>query len=351
MAGRWAEGFESHRVTTQWDRKYATRSGSFTPVAGRTFGFAGGVQSAQFVTPSLGNDDTWTIGFGVQVVTHSAQLDTDNNGLYFEDGADEQFHIAFFSTNGVGWRIRLYRGTTLIDETGDFDFGVWHYIEVQVGINTTTGTYEVRRNGVQEISGTGANTAANGNTGADVFAFRFVDNLSSVLYLDDMYVVDSTGTKNNDFLGPRIVEAVEVSGNGAQNDWNNTNTGTPDANNYQQVDDVGSSSPDDTGPGGTIDSDTNTDIDLYAMTDLQEITGNIDFVFLGVQAAMSAAGSRTLRFKFRDPDTTVANGDSFVVDSTVFDEFIQVWDDNPASAAAWDVADIDGGQFGVEVVS
>jgi hypothetical protein len=47
----------------------------------------------------------------------------------------------------------------------------------------------------------------------------------------------------------------------------------------------------------------------------------------------------------------VANGDSHVVDSTVFDEFTQVFDDNPASAAAWDVADIDDGQFGIEVVS
>ena len=40
-----------------------------------------------------------------------------------------------------------------------------------------------------------------------------------------------------------------------------------------------------------------------------------------------------------------------MVDSQVHDEFHQVFDQNPNSAAAWDVADIDGGQYGVEVVS
>jgi len=66
---------------------------------------------------------------------------------------------------------------------------------------------------------------------------------------------------------------------------------------------------------------------------------------------MAATGTRTVRTKYRDPDTTVVNGSSHVVDSTVFDEFTEVFDDNPNSAAAWDVSDIDDGQFGVEVVS
>jgi hypothetical protein len=66
---------------------------------------------------------------------------------------------------------------------------------------------------------------------------------------------------------------------------------------------------------------------------------------------MAAAGTRTVKTTYRDPDTTEADGDSHVVDSTTFDEFTEVFDDNPASAAAWDVADIDGGQFGIEVVS
>lgn len=353
MAGRWAEGFESHTVNTQQGRKYAIQTGGMSQAAGRTFGNAGapGTGGAILVTPSMGSNNTWIIGFGCFVNTHNTGLNSSAQGMYFESGVNEQFHIEIISTNGVGYRIALYRGATLLAETGNFPFAVWQYFELKVLINTTTGTYELRRNGVVEFSGTGANTALNGNTGADVFAFRWTSNLSPVLRLDDIYICDGSGSKNNDFLGPRIVEAVTVTANGATNQWTNDATGVPDANNFDQMNDSGGSATDETGAGGTISSDTNGHLDLYTMSDLQQITGNIDFVFLGVQAAMAAAGSRTLKFKFRHNGTTNADGNSFVVNSTVYDEFIQVWDDNPVTAVAWDVADIDAAQFGIEVVS
>jgi hypothetical protein len=92
-------------------------------------------------------------------------------------------------------------------------------------------------------------------------------------------------------------------------------------------------------------------LDLYDMEDLVQITGTIHAVQLGVQLGMAAAGTRTVKTKYRDPDTTVVDGASHVVDSTTYDEFTEVFDDNPNSAVAWDVADIDDGQFGIEVVS
>lgn len=353
MAGRWAEGFESHKVSTQQARKYATLTGSMSQVAGRTFGNAGAPSSsgAIMVTPSMGSNDTWIIGFGCFVASHSTTLNSSAQGMYFESGVNEQFHIELITTNGVGFRVALYRGATLLDETGDFPFSVWQYFELKVFINTATGTFELRRNGVLEFSGTGANTALNGNTGADIFAFRWTTDQSTRLRLDDIYINDGSGAKNNDFLGPRIVEMVEVTANGDTNQWDNDNTGVPDANNFDQVNDLGTAAPDETGAGGTISSDTNAEVNLFVMSDLQQITGNIDFVFLGIQCAMAAAGSRTLKFKFRHNSTTNADGASFVVNSTVYDEFIQVWDDNPVTAVAWDVTDIDAAQFGLEVVS
>lgn len=353
MAGRWAEGFESHRISSQQGRKYATQVGGMSQVAGRTFGNAGapGVSGAILVTPSMGNNNTWIVGFGCFVASHNTNLNSSAQGMYFESGVNEQFHIELITTNGVGFRVALYRGATLINETGNFPFSVWQYFELKVFINTTTGTYELRRNGVVEISGSGVNTALAGNVGADIFAFRWTTDQSSRLRLDDMYICDGSGSKNNDFLGPRIVEMVEVTANGDTNQWDNDNTGVPDANNFDQVNDSGGSAPDESGAGGTISSDTNGEVNLFTMSDLQQITGNIDFVFLGIQAAMAAAGSRTLRFKFRHNSTTTVNGDSFVVNSTVYDEFIQVWDDNPVTAVAWDVTDIDAAQFGLEVVS
>lgn len=349
MAGKWAEGFESHRQLNQAARKYATTSGNMSIQAGRVFGFSGAPQSNVWVTPSLGNADTWIIGFGFRLASHNTNIDNSGNGLYFEDGASEQFHIGFLSTSGSGVRVQLFRGATLIGETADFDFGVWHYFEVKVTINDTTGAYEIRRNGVQVLTGNG-NTALNGNGGADVFAWRFSNNLSSAVRFDDVYVCDDSGASNNDFLGPRIIEAIEVTANGDTNQWVNDNTSVVGVNNFQQVDDAATSTPDENGSGGTISSDTNGDLDLFTMSDLQQITGTVSFVHIGVQAAMAAAGLRTLRFKYSD-GATVADGPSFVVNAVSYDEFTAILDTNPVTSAAWDVSGIDGGQFGVEVVS
>lgn len=348
MACVWIEGMESHKLGTQFARKYASQSGNFAQKSGRVFGNAGGTQSTVLVTPPIGSGNTIVIGYGFKYVSHLTSPNTGNQGVYCETGADEQFHIETESTSGTGFRFHLKRGATIVATSSYFDFGVWHYFEWKVTVRTgVNGAYELRHNGVADISGSGVDLADDGTDGWDTFAWRYTSNASNTIHYDDCYVCDGTGAKNNDFLGPSIVEVAEVNADGTTNNWTNNGTGA----NYTSVDDVGSSNPDDVGAGGTNGSDTNAQQDLYNLTDLTQITGTIHAVQLGVQLGMAAAGTRTVKTKYRDPDTTVVDGDSHVVDSTVFDEFTQVFDNNPNTAAAWDVTDIDDGQFGVEVVS
>ena len=168
---------------------------------------------------------------------------------------------------------------------------------------------------------------------------------------DDLYLCDSSGSKNNDFLGPVIVRELEVAANGDDNDWINDDSGVSDANNFDQVNDSGASAPDDTGAGGTVSSDTVGEKELYDMTNLSGVTGNVHFVQLGIQAALDSAGSRELKFKFKDSVSGEADGDTFTVDMASMDEFHDVFDDNPATAATWTVTEINNGQIGMEVVS
>lgn len=348
MACVWIEGFETHLNSSQMARKYATISGTIGSAAGRVFGTAGAPSSWVAVTPSFGSDNTMILGFGFRFESHTVILNSGNQGFYFESGSNEQAHLEFESTSGQGVRFNLKRGSTTVATSSYFDFGVWHYIEIELVLRTgTDGAYELRHNGVTDIMASSVNLADSGSDGGDVFAFRFSVNASSTLRMDDMYVCNGTGSKNNTFLGPSIVEGLLPSADGATSQWTQNGSGA----HYTSVDDDGTAAPDEAGAGGTIGSDTNGQVDLFEFADLQQITGTIHAVQLGVQMGMAAAGTRTVRSKYRDPDTTLANGDSHVVDSTAFDEFTQVFDDNPASAAAWDVADIDDGQFGVEVVS
>ena len=348
MTTVWIEGFESHLVAQQMARKYATFSGSWSSQAGRVFGTAGGPISTVAVTPSFGTDNSITMGFGLRFNAHSTLVNSDAQGLYVELGMDEQCHVELESDVSLGFRFGIYRGSTLIVNSSFFDFGVWHYFEIELTVRTgTNGSYEIRHNGVLDVSAGSVDLADTGGDGWDVFAWRYSSNLGTILRYDDCYVNNGAGSTNTSFLGPSVVEGLLPNANGATIQWTNNGTG----DNFTSVDDLGTSNPDDTGAGGTNGSDTNAQIDLYAMEDLQQITGTVHAVQVGIQLGMAAAGTRTVRGKYRDPDTTVVNLDSHVVDNPTFDEFTQVLDQNPNSAAAWDIADIDDGQFGVEVVS
>ena len=348
MACVWIEGFESHIQQSQMSRKYGSFSGSWTPKSGRVFGAAGGAASVVAVTPPVGSGNTCVVGYGFTYPSHLSNPNLNTTGWYVESGPNEQVHVEHESTLGLGFRWSLQVGTTTIYTSPYYDFGVWHYFEWKFTVRTgTNGAWEFRHNGVAVNSGTSLDLANTGVDGWDTFAWRTVSNYSNSLIYDDFYLCDGTGSKNNDFLGPSVVEKVEVDTEGTTIEWTPDN-GTDNSNN---VDDVGTSAPDDSGAGGFNYSDTNTNKDTFVMTDLTQITGTIHAVQLGVQLAMGAAGTRTVKTVYRDPDTTEADGDSHVVDSTTYDEFTQVFDDNPASAAAWDVTDIDGGEFGVEVVS
>lgn len=347
MACKWIEGFETHSSSDQLQRKYASSSGTFSFTSGRVFGTAATASTSPvFVTPSLGLENTWVLGFGVRVTNNSFSAGTPQ-GLYLEKGTEEQFHVEPFTTSS-GFQLKLMRGATQVAISSLYPFNAWQYIELKVTARTgANGAYEMRVNGVIDVSGTGVNLANEGTDGADILALRFAVSAGS-FHMDDMYLLDDTGSVNNDFLSPTIVEAVTMTGTGSSNDFAN-DSGGASSDNYMQVDD--GNTPTDSGAGGTVSSDSNGDKDLYAGSDLTQITGNVHAVMIHAQAAMAAAGSRTAKFKYRDPDTTEADGDSFVVDATAFDEFSDVLDLNPASGLAWDVSDIDDGQYGIEVVS
>lgn len=346
MAVRWIEGFETYQTATQWDRRYAMRTGSFVIQAGRVFGSSGSLSAPVFVAPSFGLADTWGVAFGLQFVAQAGALSA-GDGLYFEKGTTEQVHLEFVKNAG-SFEVKLMRGATQLAITSAaYSYGTWHHFELKVTVHPSTGAYELRHNEVAAFSASGVNTANEGTAQADVFAIRF-SGTSTNNRFDDIAVWDGTGSSNNNFIGDSVVEGIEVNANGATIQWtNDAGTGL----NFNNVDDPGASTPDDTGAGGTNSSDTVGQKDLYAYTDLVQIQGNILAVQVDTQMAMASAGSRTVKLRFRDDGGTEADGDTFAVASTVFDGFSDVMDVNPQSLAAWDVADINGGQFGVEVVS
>lgn len=329
------EGGESHTTGADFNRLY--QSGGSGAGAGGSPRVPPGVSSftiavgIPLVTPSLGVENTWVVGFGIKGSAATETLWT------FKLGASEQCHLQRIFDTGDLFRIGLYRGGTIIaSSTESFDSNLWNYFEFKVVVRTgVNGSYELRHNEVNiaSLTDTGVNLADTGGDGCDVHSF------GSAGLTDDVYILDSTGTNNTDFLGDSAVYQVLPDGDGAAIDW----TPSSGVTHFDLVDAV---------DANNVQSDTNTEKDLYEFAALPTTgLGAIFAVAVLTTANMNAVGSRTLKPVFRDVGTSEGNGANFAVISTVLADFPIIIEDNPVSSLAWTKADIDDGQFGVEVVS
>ena len=81
--------------------------------------------------------------------------------------------------------------------------------------------------------------------------------------------------------------------------------------------------------------------------------GTIYGVQVTTTARMDSSGSRTVQPRFREKDGTPgeANGTAFTVDSTDWDLFTEVFEDNPVVTGAWTLAQLNAGQWGVRLNS
>lgn len=86
----------------------------------------------------------------------------------------------------------------------------WQYVEMKVYHHATNGTIEVRVNGCPVINVTSVNTTANTSKASTRVCLGDINQIQTSRYLlvDDFYVCDGSGSKNNDFLGPVYVETL-----------------------------------------------------------------------------------------------------------------------------------------------
>jgi hypothetical protein len=339
MTLHWIEGFETHSTTAQLAYKYFTQTGTYSTKTGRVFGNSIAPNNGVLVTPTLSPSSEGVIGYGFYLNEHRSGLNSTNQqGMHFELGGNGQLMLSPESTSGSGFRFRVMRGSTILATTAYFPFASWVFVEFKAECLTSGGSYEVRVDGSVEVTGSGLDTADSGSDGWDSVAFRYGGN-SSRLYIDDIYVLDTTGTSNNDYLGAVVVEGLVPTAEGNSADWGSQGN----VNNGLNVGDTSDSTYN--------KSDTTGDQDLYVYEDLQEIDGTIYGIQLNSQLAMNEVGTRTVKTQYRDPDTTEVDIDTHALSSTLIDSHASILEENPASSTAWTVTDIDDGEFGIEVVS
>lgn len=209
----------------------------------------------------------------------------------------------------------------------------WDSYELLVTLSPTAGVVKARKNGVEILSATGINTMP--NAGATINGFM-LQTYNGNPYVDDLYVANGAGSRNNAFLGDCRVRQLVPVASGA-----NTAFVPTGAANFQNAAEV----PADTATynAGTTDGTKDT----YNLTDLTEPAGTTIYGLMEtIYAQKSDAGT-----KFVAP-VVRASGTDYVRASQALSASWKMYagpieEVNPATGALWTVAGVNAVELGM----
>lgn len=342
MALLWIEGFEGFGTTngvapSGLDEKYGlTNRISLTDIQdGRIAGkrwYANTSSNAFIRTKDLGAQTEIVVGFG----------------FLFERLANQEIFYSLEPSDTVGLNLRLtvggeiavYRSGTLLGTSSGANLrpNKWSYIECKATIHNTTGSVIIKINETQVLSLTSQDTQQGGTAEWRKYQLEgsgvFPDNFS----FDDWYVLNTSGSQNNDFLGSTRIDGVLPNAAGDATQW------TPSAGaNYAAVDE--NPADDDT---TYVGSSTSTDQDLYNYASVPATLNVIHGVQINTNVRETDVTDFTLKTLIKTGATTSADSAQAIA-GTSYEVLHRIAELDPDTSAAWTSSGINGAQFGIEV--
>jgi hypothetical protein len=299
-------------------------------------------------------------------------------------------------------------GTVLGTSSTNVGLGAWHYIELKVKIDSSTGTVDVQLDGLNVLSLTGQNTQNSANNTANqitlgLCTLSFGNTISA--YFDDYYINDNSGSSNTSFLGDTSILCQFPSANGTLNNYTNVFASfvnganmvvgqqLKDSNgNVQRVQSItgtglnGGSAPtwattggattvsnqvtyvvvgSGTNPGAanwmavseTPNDDNNSyvtdatpgDIDRYTYP---SISGSqVFFANVCIRAEKDDSGTRTIRAAVKSGGTSADNGTDFALTLNSYVNFQGIFEKDPNTSVAWTVSGVNAAEFGCKTTT
>ena len=212
--------------------------------------------------------------------------------------------------------------------------GAWQYYEMHVKIADSGGIAQVRVGGVPTnvIDFTGDTKNGGTSTNIDAVTWNIVN---STQIIDDIYVFDALGSRNNTWHGDGRVSTIFPAGAGSATDL------VPSAGaNYTTVDEVAASAADYNG------SATSGAKDLYAMNDITAAA--VTAVKTTINAHKSDTGAKGIKPAMKI-GSTVYYGPTMALTTSMAPQ-VDLYEVSPATSAAWTPTEVNGMEFGAEVV-
>jgi len=258
----------------------------------------------------------------VLLIFHSAGVDTAGVRLRVFDRSSSG------ATLGVWASTAFYdTGTLLGSSTVDLiKLNTWHYIEMRVKTNSTSGEVEVRVDGSTVINASNVNTQVGLGAGSAITRLTCYEVAQK--YIDDVYINDGAGSApHNTFYGQVRVDAVIPS-----SDNSVQFTPSTGANNYAMVDD--GASPDDDSTYNA--SSTANHKDLLGLSGYSlppSSSGGILGVNVDVRAKRQDAGIRKMKTVVKS-STTEVTGSEYALTSAYATRRTTLYTD-PATSTAF----------------
>lgn len=305
-----------------------------------------GTAGMYFVTRS--NGDSWfqrnivstqTIIVGVAIYIEAAcpDFNSDCKLIDFKDSGTTQ--VSLDLTNDG--QLKIKRNGVLLATAGfTIPTATYVYIEAKVLIATGTGGSVVARlNGASTSTHSSLNTSATGNAYAGSVRIGSVasgDSNASMRF-DDVYIADTTGSYNNDFIGDVRIYAVFADGAGDSTQLALTGAAT----NWQAI----SENPPNSDTS-YVASATVTDKDLYNYATVPT-AAIIPAVVVWLRARKDSGGTRSVRGLSKLSGTEVDSGADVPLNTT-YTFHLELFERDPATNA-WTGTNFNSSQFGVKV--
>jgi len=257
------------------------------------------------------------------------------------DAATEHLRLRL-NTDGT---VSVLRGgsTVLSTSAVSINFGSYGFLEWKFTINDTTGSYDVRYNGVSITSGSGVDTRNGGNATVNLIQLRSSAETSGSNWdIDDLCICDGAGSVNNDFLGDVRVDYYLPSGNGNSSQLAGSDGNSTD--NYALVDEALQN-----GDTDYVQSATVNQKDTYAFSDMAHTPTDIFAVQINMVARKDDSGTRSICAVTRSGGSDTDGATQAL--STSYLSLREILETDPNTAAAWTRTNFNNAEFGAKVAA
>ena len=203
----------------------------------------------------------------------------------------------------------------------------WQHIEYFTTIHDTTGSFELRVDGVTVLSQTGINTdpQAESGVGSTVIGFYGASSVNTRFFnADDYFLYNGSGTVNNTFLGDSRARLILPDSNETPQDWSVTGA----ASAYEAIDEV---PPDD--DTSYIAASTPNDESQFGLEDVPVDVVTLYGVMTFSRMKKTDAGSTTAQVSMVSGASEDDGTDHSIAESYTY--YKDVFETDPNTGSLW----------------